>query len=47
MCAIWSPAVYLDENNKLHNLKKEIKRSKRLICSFCGFFGAGLGCCLI
>jgi len=45
LCAVWTSAVYLDQTtNKLKNLSKEIKRSKLLKCSYCGQYGAGLGC---
>ena len=44
LCAIWTPAIYLDDNGKLKNVHKEIKRSRKLFCSYCGLRGAGLGC---
>lgn len=46
-CAIWTPAVYLeDTTNRMKNLPKEIKRARKFICSYCGSYGAGLGCCI-
>ncbi|KAL4469907.1 hypothetical protein ABPG72_006547 [Tetrahymena utriculariae] len=45
MCAIWSPAIYLqEETNKMINVKKEIQRSNKILCKYCGSFGGGLGC---
>ena len=43
-CAIWTPDVFLDLDNRLKNLPKEIKRSKKMTCSYCKSNGAGLGC---
>jgi hypothetical protein len=44
LCAIWTSDIYMDENNKLKNVTKEIKRTRQLSCTFCGERGAGLGC---
>lgn len=44
LCALWAPNVYLDDNNKLKNLQKEITRSKQLFCSACGLRGSAIGC---
>jgi len=46
MCAIFTPRVYLDENNKLKNMFPEIIRCNKMVCNFCGFLGGGLGCCI-
>lgn len=43
-CAIWSPDVYLDMDNRLKNIGKEIKRARKCLCNYCGTSGAGLGC---
>jgi len=44
LCAIWTPDVYLDDTNRFKDLKKALKRCKKLRCSLCADFGAGLGC---
>ena len=44
LCAIWTPEVYLDDRNKLKNMKVAVKRSRQLKCAFCSEKGAGLGC---
>jgi hypothetical protein len=44
LCAIWSPNVFLDKYGKLRSICKEVKRAKKLNCSYCGNKGAGLGC---
>ena len=44
MCAIWNPKVYLNDKNKMMNLKKEIPRCSKIICEYCSLLGAGLGC---
>lgn len=44
LCALWTSGIYLDENNKLKNVIKEIKRTRQISCTFCGERGAGLGC---
>jgi len=43
-CAIWTPDVYLDMDNNMKNISKEIKRARKFTCSYCGNYGAGLGC---
>jgi len=43
-CAIWSPKIHMDSNNYFKNVKKEIKRSKQIHCSYCGKRGGGIGC---
>jgi hypothetical protein len=43
-CALWTPEVYLNDDNKFVDLKKALKRCKNLRCSFCADKGAGLGC---
>jgi len=44
LCAIWTPEVYLDARNRFQNMKQAIKRSNKLVCSYCKERGAGLGC---
>ena len=44
LCAIWSPNVYLIDNNKLTGLTNEIKRANKLRCSYCGTRGAATKC---
>lgn len=45
MCGIWTPNVYLDpKTNKFKELKNEIKRSNKILCSHCSIRGGGLGC---
>jgi len=44
LCAIWTPEIYLDDNNKLKGLFQAIDRCSETKCSFCGLRGAGLGC---
>jgi BRCA1-associated RING domain protein 1 len=44
LCAIWTPEVFLDDNNRFKNMAKALKRCKKLKCTFCGDLGAGLGC---
>jgi len=45
LCAIWTPEVYLDsKTDKMKNLLKEVKRCNKLMCSYCGALGGGLGC---
>ena len=44
LCALWSPAVFLNENNKLKNVEKELNRGSFFNCSACGNRGATLGC---
>jgi hypothetical protein len=36
--------VYLNENNKLKNLYKGLRRCKKIRCSLCKERGGGLGC---
>lgn len=43
-CAMWTPEVYLDDNNKIKGLTKGLKRALEIKCSFCEEKGAGLGC---
>lgn len=31
MCALWMPGIYLDENNRFKNLKKEIQRCNKVV----------------
>jgi hypothetical protein len=44
LCAIWREDTELDENNNLKGLLKGIKESKRLKCTYCGEYGAIMGC---
>lgn len=46
LCGLWSPNVFLDHNSKFKNIVKEIKRSNKLDCKYCGNKGGGLGCSL-
>lgn len=41
--AIWTPKIYLGNNNKMQNVISEIKRSNKIVCTICGIPGAGLG----
>lgn len=47
LCALWLPKVWLSDTNKLVNVGKEVHRSRKSRCSYCGLKGAGLGCWLI
>jgi hypothetical protein len=44
LCALWSPAIFLDEYGRLQKVAEEIERSRKFICTYCGEKGAGLGC---
>ena len=44
LCALWTPEIFLDDNNKFKNLGKAIKRCRKLKCTLCKEKGGGLGC---
>lgn len=44
LCALWSPAIFLNEKGKLKNISKEYARGRKMYCSYCGERGATLGC---
>jgi hypothetical protein len=44
LCALWAPAVFLNDKNKFRNLFDEIKRSRKTRCSLCKERGGVLGC---
>jgi [histone H3]-lysine4 N-trimethyltransferase MLL3 len=44
MCALWTPEIYLSEQNRFKGLKEAIKRTKVQRCSYCDEVGGGLGC---
>ncbi|KRW98990.1 Zinc finger, FYVE/PHD-type [Pseudocohnilembus persalinus] len=44
MCAIWTPQIYLDKDNRMKNVKAEISRCNSQMCNYCGDLGGGLGC---
>jgi hypothetical protein len=44
LCVIWSPKVYLDDNDKLKNVQSEITRGRKTYCYYCGMLGATIGC---
>lgn len=44
LCALWSPAIFLNDKGKLKNVNKEYLRGRKMYCSYCGERGATLGC---
>ena len=44
LCAVWTPEIYFDSNNKFKNMNKALKRCLKINCSLCKERGGGLGC---
>jgi len=44
LCALWTPEIYLNDENKFQGLTAGIERCWQVRCSKCGEWGGGLGC---
>ena len=44
LCALWTPEIYLNDQNKFKGLQIAMERTEKHRCAICQDKGAGLGC---